>query len=75
MENKWAIGAAKASGDVVALALEREQFIRVLGDDLKPLIRHSIDKKKLVRTPRRANRDPHLCLPVSAADSHRASRP
>ena len=48
LENKWSFGAATASGDVVMWSLDREQFVRVLGDDLRPLIRRSLDKKKLV---------------------------
>ena len=48
MENKWSFGTATASGDVVTLSLDREQFVRVFGDDLRPLIKRSLDKKKLV---------------------------
>lgn len=47
MNNEWAIGAAKAKGQVSCLTLDREQFIKVLGDDISVLVRKTMDKKKL----------------------------
>jgi len=51
VEDKWGIEQAKASGDVVAMALDREQFVRVLGDDLDGLIKRGVDRKKLALIP------------------------
>ena len=47
-QNEWGIGAATAKGKVVALALDRDQFIRVLGNDIGALVQNGMDKKKLV---------------------------
>ena len=48
MEDRWEMGAVKAVGNVVALSLEREQFVWMLGNDLRGLIKRSLDKKALV---------------------------
>ena len=48
MEDKWGFKTATAVGDVEALSIDREQFMKVLGGDLQGLIKKSLDKKKLV---------------------------
>lgn len=50
-QNEWGIGAATAKGKVVALALDRDQFIRVLGNDIGALVQNGMDKKKLALIP------------------------
>jgi len=49
-ENKYH-ATAKAKGKVVVLAMDREQFVRVLGADLNALIRKTCDKRKLALIP------------------------
>ena len=48
MNNEWAIGVAKARGRVTCLTLDRDQFIKVLGDDIGLLVRKTMDKRALV---------------------------
>ena len=48
MHDKWGIGSATAKGKVTALCLDRDQFVRVLGEDIGALIQKGLDKKKLV---------------------------
>lgn len=48
MENEWGIGKATAKGKVVALTLDRGQFIKVLGNDIQALVQKGMDKKCLV---------------------------
>ena len=51
LENRWLCKSVTAKGDVVALALEREQFMNILGDDFEAISRKTLDKKALVRVP------------------------
>jgi len=51
MKNQWGIGTAKAKGKVVVLALDRDRFIRVLGNDFGSLVQRSTDKRKLALIP------------------------
>ena len=50
MKNQRPLGLAKAKGNVVALTLDRDKFIRVLGNNWGSLITKTIDKRKLVST-------------------------
>mmetsp|Transcript_28198 Transcript_28198/g.60071 ORF Transcript_28198/g.60071 Transcript_28198/m.60071 type:complete len:842 (+) Transcript_28198:112-2637(+) len=58
MENTWALGAAKAKGQVVVLALERDQFVRVLGGDMRALLKKTADKNKLALIPFGTRKNP-----------------
>ena len=49
MEGKWGLERVTAKGHVVAMVLEREDFIKVVGSDMgSSIIRNTVDKKKLV---------------------------
>lgn len=51
MKNQRPLGLAKAKGNVVALTLDRDKFIRVLGNNWGSLITKTIDKRKLALIP------------------------
>jgi len=58
MEDKWGFKTATAVGDVEALSIDREQFMKVLGGDLQGLIKKSLDKKKLMHVRFGARKGP-----------------
>ena len=47
-QGKYSMGSVIARGHVVAMVLEREDFIKVVGNDMGSLIKKTVDKKKLV---------------------------
>ena len=47
-EGQAAVGEVRAKGAVTLLTLDRETFIKVLGSDIKSLVRKTVDKKQLV---------------------------
>lgn len=51
IKNEWAVGTATARGTVVALTLDRDQFILAVGSDIKSVVRKTNDKKKLALIP------------------------
>jgi cAMP-dependent protein kinase regulator len=48
LTDHWSCESVVAKGDVVALVLDREQFMHILGDDFASISKLTLDKKALV---------------------------
>ena len=48
LTNHWSCETVLAKGDVVALVLDRDDFMEILGDDFAAIAKLTLDKKALV---------------------------